>query len=412
MRLTARLALTAWLCAAAALAGAAAPERTAWANDLSPIAAADWDARRAAHLLERAGFGGTLEEVEKLARMTPTQAVERICKDVREKGVAAVTYFTEQFDKIKMKDWKPALMKAMDLDRAELAAIVDSKDPPTFDNTLGALEDAGRPFNRATTLMGVYTSTMSGKEMQELEKEMAPVLSAFSDEVIQNEKLFAKIKAVYDGRKTAKLEPDQLRLLETVYRNFARRGAALGAADKAKMKDLNGKLATAYTTFGQNQLADEESQTVVLDKEEELAGLPEELKASAKNAAEAKGQKGKWLITNTRSSAEPFLTYATRRDLREKVWKMWISRGDTAGAHDNKPVIVEILQLRAERAKLLGFPSHAHWIIDDNMAKTPDAAMGATRQVGKAAGPGELEDCGDDDLPGVLPEQLLEFRFK
>src|SRR5262249_46390978 len=154
-----------------------------------------------------------------------------------------------------------------------------------------------------------------------------------------------------------------------------RQGAALGAKDKARMKEINGKLASLYTKFAQNELADEESGTLVLETEADLAGLPETLKASAKEAAEAKQLTGKWLITNTRSSMEPFLTYSTRRDLREKGWRMWVSRGDHPGDHDNKPVITEILALRAEKAKLLGYPSYAHWIIDDNMARTPDAAM-------------------------------------
>ena len=299
------------------------------------------------------------------------------------------------FGKFKVADFKPALLQGMDLQRAELQAIVDTKEAPTFDNTIAALEDSGRPFYRANVSMGVYTSTMNDKPMQAVETEMAPLLSAYGDEIIQNDKLFARIKTVYDARKTSNLTADQLRLLDVVYRNFARRGAALGAKDKARMKDINGKLASLYTLFGQNQLADEETYTVTLDKAEDLAGLPAGEIAGAKAAAEAKGQKGTWLITNTRSSAEPFLTYSTRRDLREKVWKMWVGRGDNAGKHDNKPVITEILTLRAERAKLLGFPTHAHWIVDDNMAKTPDAAMALTLKVWKAATARVREEVAD-----------------
>ncbi|HWO23787.1 MAG TPA: M3 family metallopeptidase [Kofleriaceae bacterium] len=289
------------------------------------------------------------------------------------------------FDKLKTADFKPAILKAMDAQRKEIAAITAAKAPATFENTIAALEDSGRALTRATTLFGVYTSTMADKPMQEVEKEMAPILAAFGDEIVQNEALFARVKAVYDARATSKLTSEQQRLTDVVYRNFARRGAALGAKEKARMKEINQKLADLYTTFSQNQLADEESYTIVLDKEADLAGLPDTLRASLKGAAEAKGQKGKWLITNTRSSAEPFLTFSSRRDLREKVWKMWVSRGDNAGAKDNKPLISQILTLRGERAKLLGFPSHAHWIIDDSMAKTPDAAMNLMLKVWKAA---------------------------
>lgn len=289
------------------------------------------------------------------------------------------------FDKIKTADFKPAILKAMDAQRKEIAAITSVKAPPTFDNTIAALEDSGRALTRAGTLFGVYTSTMADKAMQAVEKELAPIFAAYGDEIVQNEALFARVKAVYGARATSKLTPEQQRLAEVVYRNFARRGAALGAREKARLKEINGKLADLYTTFSQNQLADEESYTIVLDKEADLAGLPDTLRASLKAAAEAKGKPGKWLITNTRSSAEPFLTFSSRRDLREKVWKMWVSRGDNAGPRDNKPIMSQILSLRGERAKLLGFPSHAHWIIDDNMAKTPDAAMNLMMKVWKAA---------------------------
>ncbi|HWU86727.1 MAG TPA: M3 family metallopeptidase [Kofleriaceae bacterium] len=299
------------------------------------------------------------------------------------------------FDKMKAADFKPALMKAMDAQRKEIAAITATKEPATFENTIAAFEDSGRALNRASTLFGIYTSVMADKAMQAVEKEMAPILAAFGDEIVQNDALFQRIKAVYDARGKLKLTPEQLRLVDFHYRNFARRGAALGAKEKARMKEINGKLADLYTTFSQNQLADEESYTVVLDKEADLAGLPDTLRASLRAAAEAKGQKSKWLIANTRSSAEPFLTFSSRRDLREKVWKMWVSRGDNAGPKDNKPVITQILALRAERAKLLGFPSHAHWIVDDNMAKTPDAAMNLMLKVWKAAAARVKEEVAD-----------------
>ncbi|HEY0712382.1 MAG TPA: M3 family metallopeptidase [Polyangia bacterium] len=290
-----------------------------------------------------------------------------------------------RFDLIKPTDIKPALMKAMDLQRTEIAAIAGAKDAATFANTIVALEEAGRPFVRAANVFGVYRSTMNDKPMQKLEEEMAPVLAAFSDEIIQNAELFARIKAVYDGRQGAKLDADEIRLVETIYDSFARNGAALDAKGKARLKEINAKLASLYTKFSQNELHDEETGLVLLEAQAELAGLPDSVQQGAKAAAEAKKHAGKWAITNTRSAVEPFLTYSTRRDLREKVWRMFISRGDNAGAHDNKPIITEILKLREEKAKLLGFPSHAHWIISDNMAKTPDAAMNLALKVWKAA---------------------------
>ncbi|MDB4956856.1 MAG: Dipeptidyl carboxypeptidase Dcp [Myxococcales bacterium] len=322
-----------------------------------------------------------------------------------------------RFDKIAAKDIKPALMKGMDLNRTEIAAIATAKDAATFENTIAALEDGGRPFGRASAVFNIFTSTMNDKDMQAVEAEMAPILSAFGDEITQNEQLFARVKAVYDAKDKLKLSPEQRRLVEVTYRSFARRGAALGAKDKVRMKEINGKLASLYTKFSQNELADEEGFTLTLDSEADLAGLPETLKESLKTAAAAKGLKGKWLITNTRSSMEPFLTYSSRRDLREKGWRMWISRGDNNDAHDNKKVISDILALRAERAKLLGFTSHAHWIVDDNMARTPDAAMALMLKVWKAAVARAHEEVADmqkvaDAEPGKTKIKIEPWDYR
>jgi peptidyl-dipeptidase Dcp len=300
-----------------------------------------------------------------------------------------------RFDHIDAGNFSVALLHGMDLKRADIAAIVASKEAPSFANTIAALEDAGRPLSRARSLFDTYRSTMNDKAMQKIEQEMAPKLAAFEDEITQNEPLFARIKAVYQARATAGLTAEQLRLVETAYQNFARNGAALNHADKAKLKDINQKLATLFTRFSQNELADEENYTLPLTSEADLAGLPDSVRTSAKIAAEAKGQPDKWLITNTRSSMEPFLTYSTRRDLREKAWRLFISRGDNGGEHDNKVVITSILSLREARAKLLGFASHAHWMLDNNMAKTPDAAMGLMMKVWKAAAARAREEVAD-----------------
>lgn len=300
-----------------------------------------------------------------------------------------------RFDMVKVDAFKPAMLDAMDLKRAELAAIAGNSAAPTFQITFAALDDAGRPLNRATQIYQIYTSTMNDKRTQAVEAEMEPLLSTFGDEVVQNEALFARLKVVYATRSNSNLSPEQQRLADVVYTYFARQGAALGNQEKARLKEINSRLASLSTTFRQNVLADEENYTLVIDSEADLAGLPANLRAAAAAAAEAKGLKSKWVFSNTRSSIEPFITYSSRRDLREKGWRMWIMRGDNPGAHDNKPVIAEILQLRAERAKLLGFPSHAHWILDDNMAKTPDAAMALMMKVWKAAVARVREEVAD-----------------
>ncbi len=300
-----------------------------------------------------------------------------------------------RFDQVKTVAFKPSIAKGMDLLRADITAITANKSQPTFENTVVAFEDAGRPFGRSQSFFGVYTSTMNDKTMQKIEAEMSPVLSAFGDEIIQNETLFQRLKTVYDAHTSSNLNPEQQRLTDVCYTRFARQGAALDKTQKARLKDINQQLATLFTTFRQNQLSDEETYTLTLESEADLAGLSDDLRAGAAAAAEAHGQKGKWVLTNTRSSMEPFLTFSSRRDLREKGWRMWTRRGDNGDAHDNKATIGEILKLRAERAKLLGFSTHAHWIVDDNMAKTPEAAMGLMMKVWNAAVARAKEEVAD-----------------
>ena len=275
------------------------------------------------------------------------------------------------FAKVKIADFKPALLEAIARDRAEIGKIARNKAAPTFANTIAAMEAAGRPLNRVSAVFNIYTSTMDDKEMQAVEKEMSPVLAAFNDDVIQNAALFKRIKAVYDARETGRLSPEQKRLVWVVYRRFARQGAALGEADKKKLAAINQELAGLYTAFSQNELADEEDHWLTLENGD-LAGLPDWLVAAAAGAAEEKNEKGKYVFANTRSAMEPFLTFSTRRDLREKAFRMWTSRGDNGDAHDNNAIITKILALRAEKAALLGYPTFAHWITDYQMAKTPE----------------------------------------
>jgi peptidyl-dipeptidase Dcp len=214
---------------------------------------------------------------------------------------------------------------------------------------------------------------------------MAPKIAAFSDKITQNEQLFARIAAVYDARETSGLTPEQKRLVWLVYTDFVRSGARLDATAKLKLSEINQKLAGLYTRFGQNVLADEDGQMLLLDDEAALAGLPASVRAGAAAAAEARGQKGKWAIVNTRSSVEPFLTYSERRDLRERVFRTFVNRGDGGGKTDNNAIISEILELRAARAKLLGYATHAHWRLENTMARTPERAMELMEAVWKPA---------------------------
>ena len=289
------------------------------------------------------------------------------------------------FDRAKVADFKPALEAAMAEELKEIDAIATSSAKPDFENTIAALERAGRMFDRVTNVFNVYSSTMSTPEFQAVESEMAPKLSAFGDQIVQNEKLFARVKAVYDEREALPLTPEQKRIVWLDYTNFVRAGANLDKAAKDRMSAINQRLATLFTNFSQNLLADETDYMLVLDKEADLAGLPAPMRAAAAAAAESRGKKGKWAILNTRSSMDPFLTYSDRRDLREKVWRTYYSRGDNGGAHDNNAIITEILKLRAERAKLLGYETHAHWRLENQMAKTPERAMALMESVWKPA---------------------------
>jgi peptidyl-dipeptidase Dcp len=279
------------------------------------------------------------------------------------------------FDKVKVEHFKPALEAAMTEQLAEVDKIAAEPAPPTFENTLAALERSGRTLDRVGTVFGVFSGTMSTPEFQKVEEEMAPKLAAFADQITQNEKLFKRIAAVYDARETAGLTAEQKRLAWLDYTNFVRAGAKLDPAAKKRLSEINQRLAALYTKFSQNLLADEADYVLVLESEADLAGLPDSVRAAAASAAEQRGHKGKWAVLNTRSSMEPFLTYSSRRDLREKVWRTFYSRCDHGDAHDNNAGITETLKLRAERAKLLGYATHAHWRLENAMARTPERAM-------------------------------------
>ena len=287
------------------------------------------------------------------------------------------------FDRVKIELFKPALEAAMAEQLAEIEKIANDPAPPDFENTITTLERSGRTLNRVVTVYGVWGATMSTPEYQAVQREMAPRLASFNDQITQNEALFKRIEAVYNSPAKAKFTPEQQRLSWLYYTNFVRSGARLNADAKKRLSQINQQLAGLYTKFSQNVLAEETDQFLVLKSEDELAGLPQSLRDAAAAAAETKKQPGTWVIMNTRSSIDPFLTYSDRRDLREKAWRMFVNRGDNGGEHDNNAIITEVLQLRAERAKLLGYATHAHWRLENAMAKTPEKAMELMEAVWK-----------------------------
>jgi peptidyl-dipeptidase Dcp len=297
------------------------------------------------------------------------------------------------FNQVRVADFKPALEAAMAENLAEIDTIAENPAAPAFENTIAALERSGRTFSRVSAIYNVWSSTMSTPEFQAVEREMQPKLAAFSDKIHQNAALFARIAAVYGFMEG--LTPIQQRLCWYYFNNFVRAGARLESPAKTRVAQINARLAALFANFSQNLLADEANHVLYLKSEKDLTGLPDALRAAAHSAAVDRGHQNEWAILNTRSSMDPFLTYSDRRDLREKVWRTYYSRGDNNDAHDNKKIIAEILALRAERAKLLGFPSHAHWRVAHSMAETPEAAMTLMMQVWPAALAREHEEVAD-----------------
>ncbi len=279
------------------------------------------------------------------------------------------------FDKVKVSDFPSALDAAIAEARTETEAIANNPAPATFENTIVAMERTGETLNRVMSIYGVFSGNLNTPDFQKVDQEYSPKISVFADYVAHNAKLFQRVAAVHDGAEMAKLTPEQKRLVEIDYINFVQNGAKLSEADKAQAGKINERLATLYTTFSQNELYDEEHDVLIVDQAADLKGLTEAQIAAAASEAERRGSKGKWAFANTRSAIEPLLTYADSRSLREKAFRMWTTRGDHPGAHDNNPVVTEILKLRAERSKLYGYPTYAHWHLANTMAKDPKNAM-------------------------------------
>ena len=279
------------------------------------------------------------------------------------------------FATVRVADFQPALEAGIADNLREIDAIANNPAAPTFANTILALELAGDQLNRAGAIFAVWTSNLKTPDVAAVETVMAPKLAAFGDRITQNPKLFARIDAVYNSPAKATLTPEQQRLVWVYWRRFVQQGAKLSPADKASFAANNEKLASLYAKFSQNELADEESYVLTLDAREQLKGLSAAQIDAAAAEGVKRGQPGKWLITNTRSAMEPFLTYADDRASREKGFRMFTRRGDNGGATDNNAIVTQILALRAANAKLIGYPTFAHWVLSDRMAKTPETAM-------------------------------------
>lgn len=298
------------------------------------------------------------------------------------------------FDKMNVADIKEAIIKGMEMNLEEIDAIANNPEPATFENTIEEMERAGAELNRAFTYYGIFSGNMSSPEFREIQGELAPQISEFSSKITQNEQLFARIKAVYDASQTTPLDDDQQRVVELTYKSFEMNGAELSPEQKEKYAAISKELSSLYTTFSNNVLHDEENYITYLT-EDQLGGLPDDFVKSAANIAAEKGQEGKYAITNSRSSMDPFLTYSTERELRKQVWTNYYSRGDNGDEYDNNELIAEILRLRREKVEILGYSNYAEWRLQNRMAKTPENAIGLMEAVWPAAIARVAEEVAD-----------------
>ena len=317
------------------------------------------------------------------------------------------------WDKVTPAKLREAMIEAMDLARADVAAVANNPEAPTFANTLVAMELWGAPLDRIVNIYSVMTGNIGGEAYDAVDTEMSPLLSAFFDEINFNQALFQRVKTVADNADAMGLSAQQKRLAERSRDSFIRSGANLDAAGKAELGRINTALSNAFTRFGQRVVADENTWTVI-PNEAGVAGLPASNKAAAAAAARSRNLQG-WAIVNTRSDVDPFLTFADDRALREQVWRKFVNRGDNGGANDTNATIAEIVALRDQRAKLLGYANHAELRMQDTMAKTPAAAMSLMNRVWAPAKARVAEEVADmKALAGfdIEPWDYLYFAEK
>ncbi len=288
------------------------------------------------------------------------------------------------FDKMNVDDIKEAMQSGMELSLDDIDKIANNSKPATFENTIAAMERSGKELDRVYAYYGILSSNMSTPEFRKIQSELAPELSDYRSKISQNEKLFLRIKKVFDDSQKNPLEADQQRVVDLIYKRFAMDGAELEAEKKKRYAEINKELSTLYTDFSNNVLHDEENYVTYLNKDQ-LGGLSDGFIKSAAKIASDKGHDGKYAITNTRSSMDPFLTYSNERELRKQVWTKYYSRGDNGDEYDNNEIITKILKLRKERVGLLGYDNYADWRLQDRMAKNPENAMELMNAVWPAA---------------------------
>ena len=314
------------------------------------------------------------------------------CSSQQKSDVAETTpnpFFTEYttpygvppFDQIEVAHYKPALLKGMEEQTKEVEAIVSNPEEPTFENTIVALDQCGQLLQKAMYAFSGQSSVNTNDEIQELEREIYPMLSKHSDDISLNPALFARVKAVYENQAKFNLDKEQKKLLEETYKGFVRGGANLPEADQAKLRELNSEISMLQLTFGQNVLKETNAFQLVIDNEADLAGLPEDVKVKAAETAKEMGKEGKWIFTLHNPSVMPFLQYADNRELRKQIFEAYINRGNNNNENDNKEVVKKLVTARLEKAKLMGYKDYAAYVLEVNMAKDEKNVYDLLNQV-------------------------------
>ncbi|WP_288734547.1 M3 family metallopeptidase [uncultured Parabacteroides sp.] len=289
------------------------------------------------------------------------------------------------FDKIELVDYMPAFKEAIAQQQKEVDDIVGQTAAPDFENTIVALDQSGSLLRKVNAVFSGLNSANTNDEMQALSRELSPLLSKNSDDIRLNKDLFARVKAVYDNRESLNLNKEQKKLLEETYKSFVRGGANLDAEQQTRLRELNSEISMLQLTFGQNMLKETNAFQLVIENKDDLAGLPESLILNAEVAARAAGLEGKWLFTLHNPSVMPFLQYADNRALREKIFKGYINRGNNGNDADNKDVVLKLVTLRLEKAKLMGYDDYASFVLEDRMAKTSDKVYALLDEIWKPA---------------------------
>lgn len=283
-------------------------------------------------------------------------------------------YQVPPFHLIKNEHFKPAILEGIKKQEAEIDAIVTNKEKPTFENTVLAMENSGKLLSRVSTVFYNLNSANTNEEIQSIAKELAPKLSAHNDNINLNDALFKRVKAVWDNQKNFKLNKEQAKILENLYKNFVRSGANLSEENKKRLREINSEMAVATLKYGQNILAETNSYELVISDKNDLLGLPNELIETAANDAKAKGKTGKWVFTLSNSSVMPFLQYSSNRKLRKEIWNAYQMRANNGNDKDNNVLAIKIANLRGEKARLLGYATHADYVLEKSMAKNPEIA--------------------------------------